>query len=109
MGQCARAGREGKEVIAVSFEPEAAEDLQAAYDWYEERRAGLGHRFLDAVENAVTRISAEPRAFPVRHRGLRRVLVERFPYALYYRVYPAQVAVVAVFHGRRSPRRLALR
>ena len=96
-------------MIPVSFEPEAAEDLRTAHDWYEERRAGLGHRFLDAVENAVTRISSDPRAFPVYHRDLRRVLVERFPYALYYRIYPAQVAVVAVFHGRRSPRRLALR
>jgi plasmid stabilization system protein ParE len=35
----------------------------------------------------------------------RRALVHRFPYAVFYVVDPNLVAVTAVMHGRRDPRR----
>jgi len=91
-------------VISVGFEAGAADDARAAYDWYEEQQRGLGVRFFDAVSDAVDRIAEAPHGYPEQYRGLRRILVERFPYAIYYRVYPSQVSVVAVFHGKRDPR-----
>jgi plasmid stabilization system protein ParE len=35
--------------------------------------------------------------------GMRKRLVHRFPYALLYRVEPAEVVIVAVMHQRRRP------
>lgn len=93
-------------MIPVAFEPEAADDVRASFDWYEGQRRGLGSRFLDAVSDAVVRIAEAPHAHPTQYRGLRRILVERFPYAIYYRIYPDQVSVVAVFHGKRDPQTL---
>ena len=69
----------------VEFEPEAVADAVAAYEWYEGQREGLGRRFRAALDVAVFRIAEGPTTFPVCHRDLRRVLVERFPYAIYYR------------------------
>jgi toxin ParE1/3/4 len=34
---------------------------------------------------------------------LRRVLLQRFPYAVYYKVYATGISVVGVIHGRRHP------
>ena len=92
------------EVTTVKFEREAEDDALEAYDWYEQQRTGLGVCFRDALDAAVGRLAQNPRAFPVMYGDLRRVLVQRFPHAVYYRVYPSQVSVVAVFHGRRNPR-----
>jgi toxin ParE1/3/4 len=39
----------------------------------------------------------------VIYRKVRRRLVERFPYAVYYRTYPGIVFVVAIMHGKQSP------
>jgi plasmid stabilization system protein ParE len=44
-----------------------------------------------------------PDAFPVVHLSLRRVLLKRFPYALYYLLEDGAVVIVAVVHGRRHP------
>jgi plasmid stabilization system protein ParE len=38
------------------------------------------------------------------YRDVRRALVRRFPYAIYYRVEPERIAVIAIHHGKRDPR-----
>lgn len=91
-------------MIQVVVRQEAETDLQSAFDWYEARRVGLGLAFREAVDRTIARIAESPRAFPVRYRDLRRALVRRFPYAVYYRAYDDVVAITAVVHGSRHER-----
>lgn len=90
-------------MIPVVFELEAAQDVLAAFAWYEEQRAGLGALFRDAMDAATLRIAQWPEVPAPQYRDLRRVFVSRFPYAIYYRVYSDSVVVVAVVHGKRHP------
>ena len=83
--------------------PAAAADIEAAFLWYERQRAGLGEEFLAAVRSAMDDITAHPARYPVIHRESRRVLLHRFPYQLFYRVYDEAIVVVACMHGRRNP------
>jgi len=46
--------------------------VEDAYAWYEEQRVGLGDALREAITRVVVRIEANPRAFPVVHRDLRR-------------------------------------
>jgi toxin ParE1/3/4 len=96
-------------VIAVLIRPAAAADLQDAFDWHERQRSGLGAAFREAVRNKLGDIAANPMQYQVVHRDTRRALLRRFPYGLYYRVYPGIVVVVACMHGRRNPRRWKMR
>jgi plasmid stabilization system protein ParE len=91
-------------VTRVVVRPEAETDLQSAFDWYEQRRVGLGMAFREAVNGTIARIAESPRAYPVRYRELRRALVQRFPYAVYYRPNDDVIVVVAVVHGSRHER-----
>ena len=84
--------------------PKARAEALEAYRWYEEQRPGLGDAFRDHLDEALQRIRSAPLAFQVVHRDLRRALLERFPYAVFYRVMPRTIAVVGVIHGRRHPR-----
>jgi plasmid stabilization system protein ParE len=61
------------------------------------------------VDAAVGGIARNPELFPPVHRGLRRVLVRRFPYAVFYRVDRDAVRLVAVLHAKMDLRRLAER
>ena len=36
--------------LALVIEPAAEEDIFIEYQWYEDRRVGLGAKFLDALE-----------------------------------------------------------
>lgn len=88
----------------VVIRPEAEDDLAQAFVWYEEHRLGLGHRFLLSVEVTLTAIRENPEAFPQVHRDIRRALVRRFPYGVFYVVEPSTVVVHAVFHASRDPK-----
>jgi plasmid stabilization system protein ParE len=94
---------------ALAFRPEVSEDLREAYRWYENQKVGLGEDFLNCVDQAVNRLSVMPEAYAVVYRDVRRILVQRFPYAIYFRVVSSRVIVTAVFHSRRAPSALEVR
>jgi plasmid stabilization system protein ParE len=45
-----------------------------------------------------------PELHAVVYRRMRRALVERFPFAVYYRIDADDVVVLAVTHSRRDPK-----
>jgi plasmid stabilization system protein ParE len=93
-------------VWAIRFTPLAGGDVREVYAEYESAHPGLGESFLDAIDLAIVRIGEHPEACPEVHRHLRRALLYRFPYALYYKLDRAAevVEIRAVVHQRRHPR-----
>ncbi len=80
--------------------PAAAADVEQTWAWYESARDGLGDEFLSVLEDALARIYAEPRLDPTVHGDVRRHLLKRFPYAIFYRVLGEQPVVLACFRAR---------
>ena len=60
---------------------------------------------FDSVDAALRDIGACLLRQAVVFRDTRRFLLKRFPYAVFYRVYPRVIVVVACMHGRRNPLR----
>ena len=87
----------------VYFLPEAAEELAEAQAWYDARSASLGDRFFEAVDSLSWRIGEAPGRFPRVHGCIQRALLDRFPYALFFRVESDGVYVIACFHTSRHP------
>jgi|SRR5438270_5140985 len=83
--------------------PEAAREVQEAFDWYEEKSEGLGLEFLRAADACVAGIKRNPLASPAMYQDIRRALLRKFPYALFYIVKEEQVIVLACFHVKRNP------
>jgi plasmid stabilization system protein ParE len=90
---------------SADFRPAASAEVDEAYLWYENQRQGLGEEFLFAVQNAVDSVLENPEMYPVVRRDTRRVLLNRFPYSLLYRLVHERVVVVACFHAKRDPQR----
>jgi plasmid stabilization system protein ParE len=82
--------------------PEARDDIDEAYSYYESPSAGLGSRFIAALQDQIARIQGNPSSYAVVHHDVRASSVRRFPYVVYYRVEPSRVAIIAVQHGRRD-------
>ena len=90
------------------FEEEADAEYRAAARWYEERVAGLGIDFLDAVDATLDQIVRLPRAgAPVRRvpteLQVRQAPVKRFPYRVVYLETSSAIRVLAIAHDRRRP------
>ena len=86
------------------FRPEVRDDIRDAYDWHESQQAGLGDDVIDCVDELLNRICMMPEAYAIVYRDVRRAVIKRFPYAIYYRVISSRVVVTAIFHGRRDPK-----
>ena len=85
--------------VPLVLRPEAAEDLAAARDWYEQQRQGLGEEFLTAAEAMFEQIRTMPELYAVVLEDVRRSKLRRFPYVVYYRVLTDRIEVLAVLHA----------
>ena len=88
---------------AALFLAAAYDDVESAYLWYEQQHAGLGIELVLAVEAAIAAALAFPDAHPVVHRDARRILLQRFPYSLFYRLDRDGVILIACVHAARDP------
>ncbi len=84
-------------------EPQADLDIEAAFQWYEKEQSGLGLEFLDELRAAYNRIVEGPYKYPHLRSGIRRALVKRFPYVVYFAVESTIIVVLAVLHASRDP------
>lgn len=86
------------------IKPEAELDLEDAYNWYEQQSRGLGSEFIRVVDASLANIQLNPLAYPLIYKQVRRKLVRRFPYAIFYLVNKDTIAIIAVFHAQRDPK-----
>ncbi|HEV2198711.1 MAG TPA: type II toxin-antitoxin system RelE/ParE family toxin [Bryobacteraceae bacterium] len=83
----------------VVLRPAAERDIQEIHDWYETRRQGLGDEFLEEVEPTLTLIELYPQAFPALRARIRRAVILRFPYNVFFRETDQEIHVIALLHG----------
>lgn len=86
----------------VIVRSEARRDIREARLWYRNLSDQLGEDFLGAVDDAIVFAQERPLAFRLVHRTFRRVLLHRFPYALFYHAGEGRIVVVAVLHQARD-------
>src|SRR5438552_12684115 len=86
--------------------PEAEAELLDAAQRYQRQREGLGVEFLSALDLTFDAIRQRPTWFPFAHADVRRALVKRFPYAVYFLLDSRKVTVVAIRHTARRNRDL---
>lgn len=91
--------------VELKLEPEAEAEFLEAAAWYTDRGPELGTAFRNAVSAVLEAIEETPTAIsrcPSRYsQGSRSTI----PYVVYYVVQPDAIAVIAIIHGRRDPRR----
>jgi len=93
----------------VIVRPLAERDILDAKVWYDLRRPGLGSEFLDTFDELQGRLERTPFIYPVVYRGMRRAVLRRFPYLVYFVVSGDTVSVTACLHAARDPRLIGRR
>lgn len=78
-------------------------DVRSIREWYEGNEVGLGDRFLAELDEVVGRVRMAPAQFPEVGRSLRRALLRRFPYSVYFLDRGDAVILLAVLHQHRNP------
>ncbi len=89
--------------MRLIYHPHAEQELIDAARFYQERVPGLGSEFLDAVDGAISAIQSSPEQWKIIEANVRRYLIRRFPYAIYFRAFPDHLHILAFKHHSRHP------
>ena len=89
--------------LPVVLRAEAAAEFDEAFDFYERQRPGLGVEFTAEVQRVFERIAASPQIHPTVLADVRKSVIRRFPYCVFYRAHASRIEVIAVFHTSRDP------
>ena len=87
----------------VRIRPEAERDVRTAFSWYEKQRTGLGRELVAELDAVYKRLCENPYLYADIRNGVRRAIVRRFPYAVFYLVAEPEVRVLAVIDMARNP------
>lgn len=90
----------------VNIQPAAQAEAGEAAAWYEAQQPGLGIEFLLQLDAAIETAAAAPLIYATVCHDVRRVLMRRFPYAVYFLYDPDAVEDTveefAVLHQQRA-------
>ena len=87
---------------------EAADEAAEAAAWYEREMPGLGESFYQAVEDALDlleegMVPLSPTSDAANARGVKRLILKRFPYDVVVRESATEIVVLAFAHHSRRP------
>jgi plasmid stabilization system protein ParE len=83
----------------------AEKEIASVALWYESQSPGLGSKFLDKADQSLEKISENPLQYPVISKRLRRALVKRFPYIIFFRIIEDEILIVGCRYAGQNPER----
>jgi len=84
--------------VTLRLHVEASREVDAAFNYYETQRSGLGGSFLSALEHGYDQIEAFPKAWPPADGKARWYILQRFPFGIVYLERPTEIVIIAVSH-----------
>lgn len=89
--------------MKVIFTEIAAKNFLEGQSFYEMEFQGLGKEFKNEIIKTVRRISIFPDAYPLLQYGIRKCVVRKFPYNLFYSIENDFILILSVAHQHRKP------
>ncbi|ODS30196.1 MAG: hypothetical protein SCARUB_04691 [Candidatus Scalindua rubra] len=88
---------------SIIIHEDAEAELWHAVDFYEDKVPGLGLDFEKSIRIALSSVQEAPKRWPKSKNGARRLLLDRFPFAIFYIEYTDFIWVIAFAHTSRKP------
>lgn len=92
----------------IRISERAEMEIKKAEDWYESQAPGLGKRFTSEIKEEIDSLLNPHVEHRLVFKILRRLLVHRFPYTIYYvrdEKIPS-IEVISVLHNKQSKEEL---
>jgi len=90
--------------MSYGFHPAAEAEHLESVAFFESKRPGLGVSYLAEFERIMRKVCEGPHRYPVEKQpDVRRIRMNRFPFAVLFREASGSVQVLAVAHNRRRP------
>lgn len=89
--------------MKLFIRPQAKREMAEAASWYETQGRGLGNDFIRAVDQVLAHVLRFPEASVVIAGDIRRAVMRKYPYALFYTTIGESLVVLGCIHQHRDP------
>lgn len=96
------------EIYSIEFIADAEEELSDAFDWYEEKKPGLGDRFYNEITRHLSIIESNPFTYACKYgHDLHFASLKIFPFLIVYWINKKTdiIYVISIFHTSRNPKK----
>ena len=91
-------------MISIRLHPAAQREIRRAFDWYlQEAGQRIAAGFLDDFEQTLALLKNHPEIGEHGGSHTRRLIFQRYPYTVVYRVKGETLEIVAIAHHSRHP------
>ena len=90
----------------IIFHPLIETELIETFNWYQERRDGLGNLFRDEINKKIIEIASHPERYLLVFKSFRQTTIKKFPFVIIYEFIKEEnyVLISSVFHTKRNPK-----
>jgi len=92
-----------KKLYKIELSDQAEEDFDNAYQYYNNESEIVAARFLNEVNISFEKIAGNPELYTKTDYDLRKCVLQKFPFVIYYECKEDIVQIVSVFHTSRNP------
>jgi len=89
--------------FSIELSDEAEVDFDKSYEFYYEESPKVADTFFKRISLGFENIKQSPNTFPIAHKDVRKYVVKKFPFVIYYRIIDTVIQVIAIFHTSRNP------
>lgn len=87
----------------IQFESRAGQDVAGIAFHYHSIGSSIAQKFFNELKTALTFIRKFPDAGTEVESGVRKLILKKFPYSIFYRQAEKSIIIIAVLHQRRRP------
>ena len=87
----------------IEISEEAEIDFDKSYEYYFEGSIKVADTFFRTINYSLENIRQNPFSFPIVYKIIRKYLVKKFPFVIYYQIEDSTIKVIAIFHTSRNP------
>jgi plasmid stabilization system protein ParE len=86
--------------------PYAEIDIKDTVSYYREINEGIDEIFIKTIDASFKEILKNPDAYPIAKFDIRKFVVDKFSFCIYYIDRYEALYILAVFHDKRNPKNL---
>ncbi|MFT3739900.1 MAG: type II toxin-antitoxin system RelE/ParE family toxin [Breznakibacter sp.] len=79
----------------IEISDEAEIDFDKSYEYYSEENPKVADFFFRQINLSLENLKQHPTSFPIAYKDIRKYVVKKFPFVIYYQVTDSIIRVIA--------------
>jgi len=89
--------------VNILISKQAHTEIEDAEEYYNLQQNGLGDTYKSDLKNSIENIKRFPNLYPNITTNIKRTVLHRFPYSIFYALKKDIILIISVAHQHRKP------